>query len=94
MDVSTVVIGMDAHKRSATIEAMTSDEQILGRGRIQDDDALRQAVGRPHLGGAGLPGERRSHRPPAAHGRREPGGCAAETVGQDSRVHYQSGLQG
>ena len=28
--MSTVVIGMDPHKRSATIEVMDSDEAVLG----------------------------------------------------------------
>jgi transposase len=32
-----VVIGMDPHKRSATIEVMTSDETILGTGRFSTD---------------------------------------------------------
>ena len=31
--MSTVIIGMDPHKRSATIEVMDSDETVLGRGR-------------------------------------------------------------
>ena len=29
-----VVIGMDPHKRSATIEVMTADESVLGGGRF------------------------------------------------------------
>ena len=32
-----VVIGMDPHKRSVTIEVMTSDEQVLGGGRFATD---------------------------------------------------------
>lgn len=32
-----VVIGMDPHKRSATIEVMTADEVILGNGRFATD---------------------------------------------------------
>ncbi|MEU5881215.1 IS110 family transposase [Spirillospora sp. NPDC047279] len=32
-----VVIGIDPHKRSATIEAMAADETILGRGRYGTD---------------------------------------------------------
>ena len=32
-----VVIGMDPHKRSATIEVMTADETIVGRGRFGTD---------------------------------------------------------
>ena len=31
--MSMVVIGMDPHKRSATIEVMASDETVLGKGR-------------------------------------------------------------
>lgn len=34
-----VVIGMDPHKRSVTIEAMTADENIVGRGRYSTDEA-------------------------------------------------------
>jgi transposase len=33
LQMSMVVIGMDPHKRSATIEVMASDETVLGRGR-------------------------------------------------------------
>ena len=33
-----VVIGMDPHKRSATIEAMSADETILGGGRFGTDE--------------------------------------------------------
>jgi hypothetical protein len=32
-----VVIGMDPHKRSATIEVMTADEAIVGGGRFGTD---------------------------------------------------------
>lgn len=32
-----VVIGMDPHKRTVTIEVMTSDEQVLGHGRFTTD---------------------------------------------------------
>src|SRR3954453_8691421 len=34
-----VVIGMDPHKRSVTIEVMTGDETILGGGRYATDEA-------------------------------------------------------
>jgi len=34
---SRVVIGMDPHKRSATIEAMDEDEAVLGKGRYGTD---------------------------------------------------------
>ena len=35
--MSAVVIGMDPHKRSATIEVMDSDEAVLGGGRYGTD---------------------------------------------------------
>ncbi|GII56327.1 IS110 family transposase [Planotetraspora thailandica] len=35
--MGAVVIGMDPHKRSATIEVMTSDETIVGGGRYATD---------------------------------------------------------
>jgi len=34
-----VVIGMDPHKRSATIEVMTADEMVIGGGRYATDEA-------------------------------------------------------
>lgn len=34
-----VVIGMDPHKRSATIELMTADESVLGGGRFATDES-------------------------------------------------------
>ena len=37
--MSTVVIGMDPHKRSATIEVMAGDEAVLGSGRYGTDAA-------------------------------------------------------
>jgi transposase len=36
-DSRRVVIGMDPHKRSATIEAMTGEEAVLGSGRFGTD---------------------------------------------------------
>ena len=35
--MGAVVIGMDPHKRSATIEVMASDETVLGGGRFATD---------------------------------------------------------
>jgi transposase len=35
--MSKVVIGMDPHKRSATIEIMAGDETVLGGGRFATD---------------------------------------------------------
>ena len=43
-NVSRVVIGMDPHKRSATIEAMGPDEQVLGGGRFGTDPAGFEAM--------------------------------------------------
>jgi hypothetical protein len=37
--MSTVVIGMDPHKRSATIEVMAGDEAVVGGGRYATDTA-------------------------------------------------------
>jgi hypothetical protein len=42
--MSTVVIGMDPHKRSATIEVMAGDEKILGGGRFATDVAGYKAM--------------------------------------------------
>jgi transposase len=48
--MSAVVIGMDPHKRSATIEVMTADEAVLGGGRYDTSPsgyrAMRRAVRR------------------------------------------------
>jgi hypothetical protein len=38
-ECSRVVIGMDPHKRSATIEVMGEDETVLGKGRYSTDQA-------------------------------------------------------
>src|SRR5436309_9396276 len=42
--MSAVVIGMDPHKRSATIEVMAGDETILGGGRYATDAAGYKAM--------------------------------------------------
>ncbi len=41
-----VVIGMDPHKRSVTIEIMTSDESVLGKGRFGTDREGHEAMRR------------------------------------------------
>ena len=41
---SRVVIGMDRHKRSATIEAMAEDETVLGQGRYGTEPAGFEAM--------------------------------------------------
>ena len=42
--MGAVVIGMDPHKRSATIEVMDGDETIVGGGRFATDVAGYQAM--------------------------------------------------
>jgi transposase len=42
--VAPVVIGMDPHKRSATIEVMSADESVVGGGRFGTDAAGYQAM--------------------------------------------------
>src|SRR5690242_8054067 len=41
-----VVIGMDPHKRSATIEVMSADETVIGSGRFGTDEAGFAEMGR------------------------------------------------
>jgi transposase len=42
--MSQVIIGMDPHKRSATIEIMTGDETVVGGGRYGTDAAGDRAM--------------------------------------------------
>ena len=42
--MSGVIIGMDPHKRSATIEVMASDETVVGGGRCGTDAAGYRAM--------------------------------------------------
>src|SRR5579863_4773837 len=42
--MSQVIIGMDPHKRSATIEIMTGDEAVVGGGRYGTDAAGYRAM--------------------------------------------------
>ena len=42
--MDTVIIGMDPHKRSATIEVMTGDETVLGRGRYGTHESGYRAM--------------------------------------------------
>ncbi len=79
-----VVIGMDPHKRSATIKVMSSDETILGTGRFSTDrDAYAAMVrhtkrGRTTSGRSRLSGNRPAHRHPAARRRRPGHRCPAK----------------
>jgi len=49
---SRVVIGMDPHKRSVTIEVMAADETVLGGGRYATADGFEapQVLGRSYTG--------------------------------------------
>ena len=42
--MSQVIIGMDPHKRSATIEVMAGDETVVGGGRYGTDAAGYRAM--------------------------------------------------
>jgi transposase len=42
--MSQVIIGMDPHKRSATIEVMAGDETVVGGGRFATDEAGYRAM--------------------------------------------------
>jgi hypothetical protein len=42
--MSTVVIGMDPHKRSAAIEVMAADETVVGGGRYGTDPGGYRAM--------------------------------------------------
>ena len=42
--MSQVIIGMDPHKRSATIEVMAGDETVVGGGRFATDAAGYRAM--------------------------------------------------
>jgi hypothetical protein len=62
-----VIIGMDPHKRSATIEVMAGDETVLGGGRYATGLAgyrtmLAYANPAADLGDRGLSGHRPAHR--------------------------------
>jgi hypothetical protein len=57
-DQPRVVIGMDPHKRSVTIEVMTADEVVVGGGRFGTDAAGDRSM-LDHVG-AGRTGSGRS----------------------------------
>jgi hypothetical protein len=65
----SVVIGMDPHKRSVTIEVMAGDETILGGGRFTTDvegfremRGVRRPVEGAGVGDRGLRRDRRARR--------------------------------
>jgi hypothetical protein len=51
-DANRVVIGMDPHKRSVTIEVMTSDEQVLRGGRFAPRRLFGEVTSRTRQGQA------------------------------------------
>ena len=66
-----VMIGMDPHKRSATIEVMAGDETVLGGGRyrhrrrrLSGDACVRATVPGADVGDRGLLGYRPAYRQP------------------------------
>ena len=63
-----VIIGVDPHKLSATIEVVDQREQLLGSGRFTTDRAGYAAMRKyaEDLAGAGLGGRRQQRRRPAA----------------------------
>jgi hypothetical protein len=68
-----VVIGMDPHRRTVTIEVMTPTERIVGRGRfttvegrVHLDAGVSEPLARPHLGDRRVRGHRSARRGPAA----------------------------
>ena len=67
--MSQVVIGMDPHKRSATIEVMAADETVLGGGRYATDAAGYAAMLAACAGGRSGPGRSRAARASAGTSR-------------------------
>src|SRR5712692_9514892 len=99
--MSGVIIGMDPHKRSATIEVMASDETVAGGGRYGTDAAgyaamLAEVKRWPERTWAagGLPGHRPAYREPAAGRGQGRGGRAARAVGPHPGVRHRAGPQG
>ena len=99
-DADRVVVGMDPHKRSVTIEVMAGDETVLGGGRFATTVEGYRAM-RAHVaawpervwaieGCAGIGG----HVASRLLGRRRAGrGRAAEAVGAGAGVHHRAGPQ-
>jgi len=66
-----VIIGMDPHKRSATIEAIDQNQRVLAAGRyatgqrrVRGHAQGMPRVRRPDLGGQGLQRRRQARRAP------------------------------
>ena len=83
--MKSVIIGVDPHKLSATIEVVDHHERLLGSGRFATDKAgyaaMRRYVKawpRPGLGGRGRQRCRPSAGAAAGRGRRAGGRCAGQ----------------
>jgi hypothetical protein len=95
-----VVIGMDPHKRSATIEIIDEREQVLAQGRYGTDTdgyqqmlAARPPASGPGVGGGGLRRDRSARRPAAGRGRRDRTRRAREAVCAGPGVRHRPGPQ-
>ena len=95
--MSQVIIGMDPHKRSATIEVMTSEETVVGGGRYGTDVAgyramLAEARQWPErtwaIEGCQGIGRRIANRLPVRG--RTCGGCAAQAAGPHPGVRHRA----
>ena len=91
-----VIIGVDPHKMSVTIEVVDTHERLLGSGRFDttnagyaDDEALCEAVARPALGRRGSQRRRSSAGPTARRRRRAGRRCAGEARGPGAAVRHR-----
>jgi hypothetical protein len=93
-----MIIGMDPHKRSATIEVVDQRAQVCEVGRYGTDrlgyaDMLaagrRPTVPGPGLGDRGLQRHRQAHRAPAGARRGDRRRCAPETLGAGAGVRHR-----
>ena len=83
--MTKVIIGVDPHKLSATIEVVDRHEKLLGSGRFSTDQAgytamrtYAQGLARAGLGGRGQQRRRPAAGPAAARGRRAGRGRAGQ----------------
>jgi transposase len=85
--VGRVVIGMDPHKRSATIEVLDERERVLSRGAVRDGRRRLSAAGGgtrmagPAVGGRGVPGGWPAFGAAAGRRWRAGGGRAGDELG-------------
>ncbi len=98
--MARVIIGMDPHKRSATIEIIDDREKVLAQGRFGTDRdgyramlAVRPQVSRPGVGGRGLLRHRPAHRPTPGRRRRDGARRPGEAVGAGAGVRDRTGPQ-